>query len=145
MKAIRHLFALVALTALAVAATTASAQFVKGNESVKVMPDGTKKVETPPLTATGAASRLKPCAADAGCHPGPWHMVETSAGLRECTEPFARPTTCRESTYGTQKLSRLWIAKKGPTWLWCQYPDMAGKCVDMSARPPLNLPYSAVQ
>jgi hypothetical protein len=45
MKAVRHLLALVAL---ALAATTASAQFVKGNEAVKVMPDGTKKVETPP-------------------------------------------------------------------------------------------------
>jgi hypothetical protein len=46
MKAVRHLLALVAL---ALAATTASAQFVKGNEAVKVMPDGTKKVETPPV------------------------------------------------------------------------------------------------
>jgi hypothetical protein len=138
MKAVRYLHALAAMT---LAASTASAQFVKGNEAVKVMSDGSKKVETPPLVGTRAA----PCAAAAGCHPGPWHMVETSAGLRECTEPFARPTSCRVSTYGTQKLSRLWIAKKGVTWLWCQYPDMSGKCVDMNARPPLNLPVSAVQ
>lgn len=137
MKAVRHLLA---LGTLALATTTASAQFVKGNEAVRVMPDGSKKVDTPPLVGT----RATPCAAAAGCHPGPWHMVETTAGLRECTEPFARPTTCRESTYGTQKLSRLWIAKKGATWLWCQYPDMSGKCVDMNARPPLNLPVSAV-
>ncbi len=123
----------------------ALAQFVKGNEAVKVMPDGTKKVETPPVPSSGPVSKAKPCAAIAGCHPGPWHMVETSAGLRECTEPFARPVTCRDSTYGTQKLSRLWIAKKGSAWLWCQYPDLAGKCVDMNARPPSNLPVSAVQ
>ncbi|MFM9915244.1 MAG: hypothetical protein ACKVOX_05510 [Rhizobacter sp.] len=142
MKAVRNL---VALVAIAFAASAASAQFVKGNEAVKVMPDGTKRVETPPVPATGPASKAKPCDADAGCHPGPWHMVETSAGLRECTEPFARPTACRDSTFGTQKLSRLWIAKKGSAWLWCQYPDMAGKCVDMNARPPLNLPVSAVQ
>ena len=142
MNAVRNL---VALVAIAFAATTASAQFVKGNEAVKVMPNGTKRVETPPVPATGPASKAKPCAADAKCHPKPWHMVETSAGLRECTEPFARPTACRDSTYGTQKLSRLWIAKKGSAWLWCQYPDMAGKCVDMNARPPLNLPVSAVQ
>ncbi|MCB2021213.1 MAG: hypothetical protein KDG44_10450 [Burkholderiaceae bacterium] len=128
---------------LAFVAGTASAQFVKGNEAVKVMPDGTKKVETPPSSA--AASKGKPCAANAGCHPGPWHMVETADGLRECTEPFARPTTCRDSTYGSQKLSRLWIAKRGSTWLWCQYPDLGKKCVDMNARPPLNLPVSAVQ
>ena len=128
---------------LAFVAGTASAQFVKGNEAVKVLPDGTKKVETPPSSA--AASKGKPCAANAGCHPGPWHMVETADGLRECTEPFARPTTCRDSTYGSQKLSRLWIAKRGSTWLWCQYPDLGKKCVDMNARPPLNLPVSAIQ
>ena len=136
---------IVVLAALAVGPSTAFAQFVKGNEAVKVLSDGSKKVETPPVPSTGPASKSKPCAADAGCHAGPWHMVETASGLRECTEPFARATSCRDSTYGTQKLSRLWIAKKGSTWLWCQYPDMAGKCVDMNARPPLNLPVSAVQ
>lgn len=124
-------------------ASTASAQFVKGNEAVRTLPDGTRKVESPPSSA--ASSRSKPCAAHAGCHPGPWHMVETSEGLRECTEPFARPTTCRDSTYGSQKLSRVWVVKRGATWLWCQYPDVGKKCVDMNARPPLNLPVSAVQ
>lgn len=142
MKAIR--FMLVA-AGLAFGQAAAFAQFVKGNEAVKVMADGSRKVETPPLPAVGSASKSKPCAADAGCHPGPWHMVETEAGLRECTEPYARPTSCRESTYGAKKLSRLWIAKKGSTWLWCQYPDLAGRCIDMNARPPLNLPVSAVQ
>lgn len=142
MKAIRLLFA---AAAVAMAAGSTSAQFVKGNEAVKVLADGTKRVETPPLHTPSRATKSKPCAADAGCHAGPWHMVETLAGLRECTEPFARPTTCRESTYGERKLSRLWIAKKGTAWLWCQYPDLAGKCVDMNARPPLNLPVSAVQ
>jgi hypothetical protein len=39
MKAVRYRLALVAM---ALAATTARAQFVKGNEAVKVMPDGTK-------------------------------------------------------------------------------------------------------
>jgi hypothetical protein len=134
---------IVIATALPLLAGTASAQFVNGNEAVKVMPDGTKKVETPPSSA--ASSKSKACAANAGCHPGPWHMVDTSEGLRECTEPFARPTTCRDSTYGSQKLSRLWVAKRGTTWLWCQYPDLGKKCVDMNARPPLNLPVSAVQ
>jgi hypothetical protein len=122
--------------ALVVGSSTALAQFVKGNEAVRVMPDGTKKVETPPVPSTGPASKTKPCAADIGCHAGPWHMVETSNGLRECTEPFARPTSCRDSTFGAQK---------GSNWLWCQYPDLANKCVDMNARPPLNLPVSAVQ
>lgn len=130
---------------LAATASGCFAQFVKGNEAVQVSADGTKKVETPPVPNTGPASTSKPCAADGGCHAGAWHMVETNAGLVECTEPFARPTTCRKSTYGSQKLSRLWTAKKGSTWLWCQYPDLSSKCVDMHARPPSNLPYDAVQ
>ena len=129
----------------AIGAPAALAQFVKGNEAVQVMPDGTKKVETPPIPSTGPASKSNPCSAMAGCWAGPWHMVETSSGLRECTEPWARAASCRESTYGVQKLSRLWIAKRGSIWLWCQYPDMTRKCVDMNARPPLNLPVSAVQ
>lgn len=37
---------------LAFVAGAASAQFVKGNEAVKVMPDGTKKVDTQPLPGT---------------------------------------------------------------------------------------------
>ena len=135
---------LVALTSLAFAVGAASAQFVKGNEAVKGSGAATQIV-TPPLPNAGSRSALTPCAASAGCHPGPWYMVETAEGLRECTEPFARPTTCRASSYGIQRLSRLWIVKKGESWLWCQYPDMARKCVDMNARPPLNLPVSEVQ
>jgi hypothetical protein len=119
------------------------AQFVKGNEAVRLMADGTKKVETP--RPSPHTSLPEACAAAAGCHAGPWYMVETADGLRECTEPLARPTTCRASTYGAQKLSRLWIAKRGATWLWCQYPDLERTCVPMHARPPLNLPVSAVQ
>lgn len=132
-------------TVLAATSTASVAQFVKGNEAVTVMADGSRRVETPPVPATGPASKSRPCAANAGCHAGSWHMVETNEGIKECTEPFARPTTCRTSTYGTQKLARLWIVKKGTTWFWCQYPDLGSKCVNMNARPPSNLPYDAVQ
>ena len=55
----------------------------------KVMPDGTKKVETPPLPA--ATARASACAADKpACTGGGWRMVETADGLRECTEIYAR-------------------------------------------------------
>jgi hypothetical protein len=144
-KVLRITKVAVVLSLTALVPLAAYAQFVKGNEAVRVMPDGTKKVETAPVPATGPANKNKPCAADAACHAGAWHMLETADGLKECTEPFARPTTCRASTYGTTKLSRLWIVKKGTSWLWCQYPDMTSKCVDMNARPPSNLPYDAVQ
>lgn len=125
-------------TAIAVASNATVAQFVKGNEAVKVMADGAKRVETPPLpTATLAA----PCpAVKAGCAGGGWLMVETAAGLMECTEFYARPGTCRSSTYGTEKRSRLWIVKTGDQWKQCQYPDLSSKCVSTKA-----LPYSALQ
>ena len=135
MNAVRNL---VALVAIAFAATTASAQFVKGNEAVKVMPDGSKKVETP---STAGALLAKPCpAAKAGCAGGGWKMVETPDGLMECTEVYARPTTCRPSTYGKEKLSRVWVVKTGPEWKHCQYPDLTKSCVGIK-----SLPNPAVQ
>jgi len=135
MRAIRHLLA---LSALALAAATASAQFVKGNEAVKVMPDGTKKVETPPLPSTTLGA---PCVADnPACTASGWRMVETPDGLRECTEIYARPGTCRASTFGSEKRPRLWIVKTRGQWMQCQLPDIGSKCVSTKA-----LPYSAIQ
>ena len=121
-------------------AMAAHAQAVAGNEAVQTSATG-RTVALPPVPASVG----KPCAATANCHAGAWHMVETSAGLRECTEPYARPTTCRPSSYGTQKLPRLWIVKTHAKWRWCQYPNLGSKCVDMFAKPPANLPYDAVQ
>lgn len=134
-----------ALVALALTSTVATAQFVKGNEAVKVMPDGAKQVDTAPLPATGPIRSAKPCGAMAGCNAGPWHMVETNDGLLECTEAYARQGTCRPSTYGTTKLSRLWVVKSEGKWLQCQFPNLKSKCVNIFARPPANLPFDAVQ
>jgi hypothetical protein len=130
---------LIALSvSLTFAATATQAQFVKGNEAVRLMPDGTKQVETPPLPKNVLA---KPCpAAQPGCAGGGWNMVETADGLGECTEIYARPGTCRPSTYGSEKRSRLWIVKSRSQWLQCQYPDLTSKCVSTKA-----LPDSAVQ
>ena len=130
---------------LAVASTASFAQFVKGNEAIKVMPDGSKRVETPPLPTTGPVRSTKPCAAAEKCHGGAWLMVETGDGLVECTEAYARPGSCRGSTLGTMKLLRLWVVKSGGNWLQCQLPDLGSKCVNMFARPPSNLAYPAVQ
>lgn len=135
MKAVRHLLALLGL---ALAASTAAAQFVKGNEAVRVMPDGSKKVETPQLPA---ATLGPPCAADSpACTASGWRMVETADGLRECTEIYARPGTCRPSTFGTEKRPRLWIVKTRGNWVQCERPDIGSKCVSTKA-----LPYSAIQ
>ena len=135
----------VAAAAIAGLSSAALAQFVKANEAVRLMPDGTKRIETPPLPATGPIRTAKPCAAADNCHGGAWLMVETKDGLVECTEAYARPGTCRASSYGTTKLLRLWVVKSGDTWLQCQLPDVGSKCVNMFARPPGNLPYPATQ
>lgn len=134
----KPLYLIAACASLAIVSTMASAQFVKGNEAVKVMPDGSKRVETPPLPSIPLAP---PCPADRpGCVGSSWKMVQTSEGLVECTEYYARVGTCRKSTYGNQKLSRLWIVKVKSQWLQCQYPDLGSKCVSTKA-----LPFDAVQ
>ena len=125
--------------------TNASAQFVKGNEAVRTSTTGERLVELAPLPSSGPIRKTKPCLTQAGCHAGPWHMVETQDGLMECTEVYAREGTCRKSSYGTTKLSRIWVVKAGGQWLQCQYPDLGSKCVKAFAPPPTNLPYPAVQ
>ena len=67
-------------------------------------------------------------------------MLESNSGLVECTEVFARPTTCRPSTYGVEKRSRAWIVKVKGQWVQCAQPDISGKCVSLK-----SLPVSAVQ
>lgn len=128
----------IALIALALALSSASAQFVKGNEAVRVMADGTQMVEVPPLPSVALGS---PCpAAKPGCAGGGWKMLESDSGLVECTEVFARPATCRPSTYGVEKRSRAWIVKVKGQWVQCAQPDISGKCVSLK-----SLPVSAVQ
>jgi hypothetical protein len=129
---------IVVSAALAVNCPTALGQFVKGNEAVRVMADGSRRVETPPVAG---ALLAKPCpASEPGCSGGGWKMVETKEGLQECTESYARPGTCRASTYGTEKRSRLWVVKVGTQWMHCQFPDLTSKCVSVK-----SLPFSAVQ
>ena len=130
-----------AVASFALIGTAAQAQFVKGNEAVKVTATGTK-VETPP--AQGRTGKL--CrAVDPTVTPvlGAW-----SRPMRAWWSALSRSRatgTCRASTYGTQKLSRLWVVKTKTTWLQCQYPDLGSKCVAMFARPPANLPLDAIQ
>ena len=125
------------LVALGLSAMTtmpnARAQFVKGNEAVTVTADGSRKVETPP---TGGALLAKPCpATDPACSGGGWKMVETKDGLMECTEVYARPTTCRNSTYGSEKRARVWVVKSGAEWKHCSYPDMSRGCTSIKSLP----------
>jgi hypothetical protein len=135
MKPVRRLLAVLAL---AFASASSMAQYVKGNEAVKVLPGGAKTVETPPIPGAGLPA---PCPAEkAGCTSSGWRMVETSDGLRECTEIYARPGTCRASTYGAEKRTRMWIVKAGGQWMQCQRPDIGSKCVSTKA-----LPFGEVQ
>lgn len=127
-----------ALITLALATSAASAQSVKGNEAIRVMADGTKKVEVPPLPSVPLGTSCP--AAKPGCAGGGWKMLESDSGLVECTEVFARPTTCRPSTYGVEKRSRAWIVKVKGQWMQCAQPDISGKCVSLK-----SLPVSAVQ
>jgi hypothetical protein len=124
-----------ALAMIAVLATSAHAQFVKGNEAIATRNDGARMVETPPLPA---ATLGPACRADnPGCASRGWLMLETNDGLRECTEYYARPGTCRKSTFGTEKRPRLWIVKVKGEWMQCPTPEVASRCVSIKALPPL--------
>jgi hypothetical protein len=124
---------LAALTALALAATAAAAPFVKGNEAVTTAPDGSTRVETPPLPK---ATLGPPCPATRPtCTPSGWRMLETKDGIQECTEFYARPGACRASTFGQEKRPRQWIVKSKGQWLQCERPDLGSRCVSMKALP----------
>jgi hypothetical protein len=133
-----------AAAAMTVASTLSLAQFVKGNEAVETLPGGAKRVHLPPQPKN-KSTRYQPCIAGEPCHASDWLMVETADGLMECTEVYAHRGTCRASSYGITKRSRVWVVKSKGVWLLCQYPDLASKCVPAFARPPANLPYGAVQ
>ncbi len=128
------------LVTSALACLAAQAQYVKGNEAVQKTATGTA-ISKPPVPASVG----KVCNATAKCYAGVWRMVETDAGLQECTEPFARTGSCRASTYGAQKLPRVWVIKRGSEWQQCQFPELASKCTPIFARPPANLPADAIQ
>jgi hypothetical protein len=134
--------ALASLTAALLGGNNASAQFAKANEAVSETAAGSV-VTMPPTPAS--RSGFKVCAPSANCHAGSWRMVETASGLMECTEPWARPGSCRPSTYGAQKLARVWVVKRDGVWMQCQYPDLASRCTPMFVRPPANLPFDAIQ
>lgn len=134
MNTVQHLAALSALElALALAATSTCAQFVKGNEAVSLAPDGSIRVETPPLPKSTLG---KPCPATRPtCTASGWRMVETHEGLRECSEIYARPGTCRSSSFGAEVRPRLWIVKSKGQWLQCERPTLASKCVTTKTLP----------
>jgi hypothetical protein len=120
-----------AVVLLAMPTTAAIAQFVKGNEALKVMPDGSKKAETPPVPA---ATLGKPCPATQNtCVSSSWKMLETPAGLAECTEFYAREGTCKPSTFGSEKRPRAWIVKTGGQWVQCPQPSISEKCVSLKS------------
>ena len=127
---------LLTLAAGGILAASAQAQFVKGNEAVALKADGSRLVEIPPLPS---ATLGPPCkAANAACTASGWRMVETPDGLHECTEVYARPGTCRASTFGTEKRPRLWIVKVKGEWMQCPSPVISSSCVSMKALPPLT-------
>lgn len=125
------------VTALASTVALHAAPFVDGNEAVRSI-QGRQIVGVPPTTGVLLAP---PCAAtNAGCSGGAWKMVETPAGLMECTEFFARPGTCRPSSYGVRQLARVWIAKSKGQWLQCSRPSLSARCVGLK-----DLPVAEVQ
>ncbi len=127
---------ILALASTAILAAPTQAQFVKGNEAITIKADGSPTVDTPPFPSMKLGP---PCRADnVGCWSTPLLMIETAKGLQECTEFYARPGTCRASTYGSEKRPRLWIIKIKGQWVQCPRPDADSGCLSTKALPPVT-------
>lgn len=134
MRTIQHI---AVLAALILETASTHAQYVKGNEAVTRAPNGTIQVQTPPLPKMRLSA---PCPAEGPlCTAVGWRMVETKDGLRECTEFYARPSTCRASTFGVEKRPRQWIVKSKGQWLQCERPVIDSRCVSTKALPNVSI------
>jgi hypothetical protein len=94
------------------------------NEAVRADRDGRHAVQLPP------GSNVKklppqPAPADGGIV----YMIETEAGLAECTHRWYRDDECRPATLGKLRLMRAWIVKRGGRWWQCSLPSKDAKCL----------------
>ena len=118
-------------------AAAARAQLVAGDEAVKVLVEGPKGVETPPLPK---ASPAGPCSADnPTCTPSNRLRVEPRGGQQERIAFHARPGTCWGTSYGDEKRHRRWMVKRQGQRMQRQRPDVTGTCVSAKALPTINV------
>ena len=87
------------------------------------------------ITGLGAFAETEVMATDPAAAAALLEQIETQLGLMECTEIYARPTTCRSSTYGAEKRPRVWVVKTGSEWKHCSYPDLSKGCVGIRSLP----------
>ena len=94
------------------------------NEAVRIDRTGERTVQLPPgSNVTRLPAQAPP--PDGGTV----YMIETEAGLVECTHRWYRKDECRAATFGKLRVMRAWVVKRGGTWWQCSLPSTDAKCL----------------
>ena len=108
---------------------TCSAALAFQNEAVRIMPDGSRKVELPPGPKRQAFQNIKRTA-------DPWptgsrlpsFVIEADRGLVECRVAWI-DESCRDYVPGRDKRPRAWVMKRDRTWITCPKRASGDGCV----------------
>ena len=98
-----------------------------GNEATHIE-GGTQRVELPPLSK---AAQGFVRAGGKGTKPvgqSEVYMIETKAGLVECSLPFFSESACAPSTLGQVKRNRFWTVKLAGAWVHCSARSQPRTC-----------------
>lgn len=117
-----------------------SATLAFENEAVKVLPDGTRRVELPPGPKRQGFQNIKRTA-------DPWpagsrlpsFVIETDKGTVECRVAWI-DESCRDYLPGRDKRPRAWVMKQNRAWVTCPNRSSSTGCV-----PYYGLPVHALQ
>ncbi|MBI5792585.1 MAG: hypothetical protein HZA63_14035 [Rhodocyclales bacterium] len=96
--------------------TVGAGPVVAYNEAVRIV-NGKRVVQLPPLNPYNPKQFVPP----ANSHAMRMHayMIETQAGLVQCTVPFFAKEGCEPSDYGRQQRLRTWVVFRNGEWQGC--------------------------
>lgn len=102
------------------------------NEAVRVI-NGKRVVQLPPRNPYG--TKVFVPRFDGVYKPHAGYMIETEAGLVQCTVPFFEKEGCEPSTYGIKRTNRRWIVLRGGEWQACTGVEQPKKCRAVYPKP----------
>lgn len=119
------------LAAMLVAMEAAAMQ----NEAVRILPDGSRKVELPPGPRHKGFQNFSRTA-------DPWpaggrlpsFVIDTERGPLECTMRWV-DNSCRTYVPGRDRRPRAWVLKRQGTWTICPRRDSAARCTSYTGLP----------
>lgn len=114
------------------AATAPAGPVVAYNEAVRVV-NGKRVVQLPPRNPYGTKEYVPKLSG--AYKPPAGYMIETEAGLMQCTVTFFDKDGCEPSTYGSKRAMRTWIVLRGGEWQGCIGIDQPKKCRAVYPKP----------